>query len=149
MIKSGSGKDVYLVGCQEALSKVPEGSIWVTEAEVKATVPAVGELVLRIKEVFGSENVRVRFSGKHVEGHHYVKTGLDYELEPIPVRGGIENRNRTVSDVRKDAQSEAFGESGQHVCCGLSGELHRGTENGCGLSDGRDGKGIPADTGGF
>ena len=81
LIKSGSGKDVYLVGCQEALSKVPEGSIWVTEAEIKAMVPAVGELVLDIKEVFGSENVRVRFTGKAVEGSHYIKRGMTYELE--------------------------------------------------------------------
>ena len=81
LIRSRCGRDVYIVGSQKALEKVPQGKVWVTEAEVNATVPAVGELVLRLKEVFGSENVRVRFTGKAIEGKHYVKRGLDYELE--------------------------------------------------------------------
>ena len=81
LVRSRCGRDVYIVGSQRALEKVPQGKIWLTEAEVHATVPAVGELVLRLKEVFGSENVRVRFTGKAVEGKHYVKKGLNYELE--------------------------------------------------------------------
>ena len=81
LIRSRCGRDVYIVGSQKALEKVPQGEIWVTEAEVNATVPAVGELVLRLKETFGSENVRVRFTGKAVEGSHYIKRGMTYELE--------------------------------------------------------------------
>ena len=81
LIRSRCGRDVYIVGSQKALEKVPQGKIWVTEAEVNATVPAVGELVLRLKETFGSENVRVRFTGKAVEGSHYVRRGIIYELE--------------------------------------------------------------------
>lgn len=81
IVTSKSGKTVYIVGSDEALKKVPDGAIWLTEAEVKATVPGVGELVLLAKQAFGSENIRVRFTGKAIEGKHYVKRGLDYELE--------------------------------------------------------------------
>ena len=81
IVTSKSGKTVYIVGSDEALKKVPDGAIWLTEAEVKATVPGVGELVLRLKETFGSDNVRVRFTGKAVEGSHYIKRGMTYELE--------------------------------------------------------------------
>ena len=81
LVRSRCGRDVYIVGSQKALEKVPQGEIWVTEAEVNATVPAVGELVLRLKETFGSENVRVRFTGKAVEGSHYIKRGVTYDLE--------------------------------------------------------------------
>ena len=88
LIRSRCGRDVYIVGSQKALEKVPHGKIWVTEAEVNATVPAVGELVLRFKETFGSENVRVRFTGKAVEGSHYIKRGMTYELEKKKSKAG-------------------------------------------------------------
>ena len=39
IVTSKSGKTVYIVGSDEALKKVPDGAIWLTEAEVKATVP--------------------------------------------------------------------------------------------------------------
>ena len=141
LIRSRCGRDVYLVGSQEALEKVPSGSIWVTESEVKAMVPAVGELVLNIKEVFGSENVRVRHTGKHVEGYHYVQKGYAYELEKINAR------SRPFSPVRENDQGETAGEPGQQVYCDLSGGLNGRTESGGGISNGRDGKGISSDNG--